>query len=105
METITTESQRYKTLLGFGKFFGFIGWAFVVIGGIIFLAGLSGSFVMSRYIGGGIMGLLTGLLVAVYGLMLVASGQGISCFVSIEHNTHATMVAQQTILTLMSGKK
>jgi len=47
---------------------------------------------------------VTGLLVAVYGLILVASGQGISCFVSLENNTHATMVAQQAMLSLMRGQ-
>lgn len=108
METIATENQRYKTLLAFGKFFSFIGWVIVVIGAIIIFVGLS-QFGQRSAFGGsspfGPMGLVTGLLVAVYGIMLVASGQGISCFVSIENNTYATMLAQQAILNLMSKSK
>lgn len=93
MATITTESERFKTLLAFGKFFSFLGWVVVVIG-VIIPSGFTR----------GPEGLVAGLLVAVYGLILVASGQGISCFVSIENNTHATMVAQQAILSLMRGQ-
>ena len=108
METITAENQRYKTLLAFGKFFSFIGWVVVVIGGIIFFVGLSQLGQRDLFGGSssiGSMGLVTGLLVAIYGIMLVASGQGISCFVSIENNTHATMLAQQAILNIMHKSK
>ncbi len=103
METIATENQRYKTLLTFGKFFSLVGWIVVAIGGIMFLVGL-GQLGQRNIFGGGAMGLVTGLLIAVYGIMLVASGQGISCFVSIENNTHATMLAQREILNTMRGQ-
>jgi len=108
MATITTDSERFKTLLAFGKFFSFIGWVVVIIGVIISFVGVSQLGQRSGFGGGtsplGPAGLVSGLLVAVYGLILVASGQGITCFVSIENNTHATMVAQQAILNLMRGQ-
>ncbi len=120
MQTIPPESQRFKTLLAFGKFFSFIGWLVVGIGVIMFLLGLSQLQPRSPFTGPtsqldptgvlasvlpvGPIGLLAGLLVTVYGLMLVASGQGISCFVSLENNTHATMAAQQAILTIMRAR-
>jgi len=108
MATTTTDSERFKTLLAFGKFFSFIGWVVVIIGVIVSFVGVSQLGQRSGFGGGtsplGPAGLVAGLLVAVYGLILVASGQGISCFVSIENNTHATMVAQQAILSLIRGQ-
>lgn len=99
------ESQRFKTLLAFGKFFSAIGWVVAVIGGIMLVPGLNQLARGSQFGDGmsAMVGLGTGLLVAVFGLMLVASGQGISCFVSIEGNTHSMLVAQHSILSVMRG--
>jgi hypothetical protein len=105
MGKLGVEGQRFKTLLAFGKFFSAIGWVVAVIGGIILVPGLNQLARGSQFGDGmsAMVGLLAGLLVAVFGLMLVASGQGISCFVSIEENTHLMLAAQHSTLSMMRG--
>ncbi len=107
MEDFDQVGQRYKTLLGFGKFFSFMGWALVGVGALVFLLGFLGVGGSRSSFGGNqilAIGFLSGLPLALSGLMMVAGGQGISCFVSIEHNTHVTMLAQQAALSFLRGQ-
>lgn len=105
MENFDQIGQRYKTLLGFGKFFSFIGWLLVGLGALVFLMGFIGVGAMRNPFGGILaLGFFSGLPLALFGIMFVAGGQGISCFVSIEHNTHATMLAQQAALNFLRGE-
>ena len=119
METIPSEGHRFKTLLVFGKFLSLIGWIVVSIGRIMFLFGLSQLQPRNPFAGPmsplGPMAALSSVLPAGpialvdwiacgYIWQLVAGGQGISCFVSVENNTHAGVIAQWTIQTLMKGQ-
>ena len=93
----TSGGERYQTLLSFGKLFSFVGWAVVVLGGGgMVVLGVQGEMAWS---------VLAGIGVAIYGLLIVAGGQAISCFVSIENNTHATLLVQQNMLALMQKKQ
>lgn len=101
-------NQRFKTLVGFGKFFSFVGWVFVVIGGVSLILAMSQAGRMSRSFGGGemlLMAFVPAVVSVLSGLLMVAGGQSISCFVSIEQNTHATMLAQQTFLSFMREQR
>lgn len=49
------------------------------------------------------LGVMGGLGVAAHGFLVVVSGQGISCFVSIENHTHASLLSQRKTLELLSG--
>lgn len=76
---------RFKTLLGLGQFVTILGWIIFIAGIIAIVIGIatlkenSGTITLI----GGIAGLINGVLI-------VAIGQIISCFVSIEHNTYET---------------
>ena len=94
--TFEIESKRYKTLLSLGKLISIIGWFVVFLGGILFIVGLG-----QLNEGYGIMsasGLVSGIIVSVFGLICVAFGQVISCFVSIENNTNSSMSFQKKIM-------
>jgi len=84
----------FKTLLGFGKFISGLGWILVIIGGILALTGLTNSGNESLFF------ILGGLVLAIMGLFMVANGQLISCFVSIERNTRqaSDLLKQQSEL-------
>ncbi|OGD22172.1 MAG: hypothetical protein A2W03_09785 [Candidatus Aminicenantes bacterium RBG_16_63_16] len=99
MENSTKESQRFSTLLGFGQIFSLVGWVIVAVGAILFVLGLNEVGKRSLFSSGvSLLDLVIGLLVAVIGFTLVAGGQAISCFVSIERNTHSILLLQQAVL-------
>ena len=75
---------EFKTLLGFGKLISGLGWILVIIGAFVSLTGFTNSGMESLFF------ILGGLVVAIMGLFMVANGQLISCFVSIERNTRQT---------------
>lgn len=78
------EQYDFKTLLAFGKFISGLGWVIVLLGLFGTLSGLviSGP---AR-----IIALIGGIYVITSGILIVAFGQAISCFVAIERNTRLT---------------
>ena len=78
-------SSSFKTLLGIGKFISGFGWFLCAAAVIAFFIGFTDVEDQARaaLLGGGI-------IVFIYALLIVAFGQLISCFVSIEKNTRAT---------------
>ena len=78
------EQYDFKTLLGFGKFISGLGWVLVVLGLFGILSGLVTSGPAR------ILAVIGGIYVITYGILIVASGQAISCFVAIERNTRLT---------------
>jgi len=85
----TTLNRNFNTLLTFGSVISSAGWIIVAIAviGIFVSFTLMGSL---RYVG-----ILIAVLTAASGMVIVSYGQLISCFVSIERNTHATFRALQ----------
>jgi uncharacterized Zn finger protein (UPF0148 family) len=82
--------QNFKTLLRLGKFISGTGWVVALLG---VLTCLGGGALFSE--GGldamaGVMALTVGMVISALGLLMAASGQQISCFVAIEHNTRST---------------
>jgi len=78
------QSYQFKTLLSYGKFISGFGWFIGILGAIAIIGGL----MSGEEAGFGIA--LGALLLVVIGIMMVVSGQLISCFVSIEKNTRTT---------------
>jgi hypothetical protein len=79
----------FRTLLMVGKVVSFVGWIIVVAGVGMLALGLVGEVVEdARSLAAA--SILTGAITAVAGLLVVGSGQTISCFVAIERNTRAT---------------
>lgn len=105
MANSTLTNPRFTTLLGLGKFITFMGWVVVIIGAIIFLYSLSQLGERSMFRNMSTAGLITGMVIAVNGLILVATGQIISCFVAIEGNTYDTIQMQKTILSFMKNQQ
>jgi len=96
------DKHRFRTLLGFGKFFSLLGWV-IVFGGAFLVSLGMGQFGLRSGMGGGIIPtgpamLVFGVGLILYGFVMVASGQFISCFVSLESNTYVTKLLQQNIL-------
>jgi len=73
-------NRRYKTTLSIGRFIEFIGWAVVVIAGILALMGIDK----------GLWALLPALGIGIGGILIVYTGQLILIFVDIENNTRKT---------------
>jgi hypothetical protein len=89
--------DRFKTLDRLGKFVAGMGWVIGVLGSII---GLMMMVTVSGYSGRGI-GVFTGLLVIassiITGLLVVAAGQTMQCFVAIEKNTRTHYYRNQDV--------
>ena len=78
------ESYKFKTLLGYGKVISGLGWVVAALGMVGLIGGLaSGQEEGLLLAGGAFFGILLGI-------GMVASGQLITCFVSIENNTRST---------------
>lgn len=82
--TNTKAIYQFNTLLGYGKFISGLGWLVIAIG----IIAIIGGFASGSEVGVGIS--VGSLIFIILGIGMVASGQLISCFVSIEKNTRAT---------------
>lgn len=82
--TNATAPYQFKTLLGYGKFISGLGWIVIIIG----IIAIIGGFASGSEVGVGVA--VGSLIFIILGIGMVASGQLISCFVSIERNTRAT---------------
>lgn len=84
--------NRFKSLLGYGKFLSGLGWVILIIGilllvfSILLLSDSSGRSEALINMGG----LLLSLVLSLSGISMVIFGQTVSCFVAIEKNTRAT---------------
>jgi hypothetical protein len=106
MNRVAAEKQRFRSLGRFGQLISAVGWVAVAVGALAVVLSLSQvqqrDNVAAMLAGMGVMG---GLGVAAYGFLMVVSGQSISCFVSIENNTHALLVAQRKTLDLLTSSE
>ena len=83
-ESTSIANYKFKTLLDYGKFISGLGWVVIIIGIIAIIVG----FANGSEVGVGIA--IGSIIFIILGIVMVASGQLISCFVSIEKNTRAT---------------
>jgi|GEM_PF-2068077 len=102
------DHQRFRTLSGFGKFFSFLGWVIVFGGAFLVLKGME-QFGPQSGMGGGLIPTGPAMLVfggglILYGFAMIAGGQFISCFVSLENNTYVTKLLQQNILKFLRAQ-
>ena len=81
---VSTASYEFKTLLGYGKLVSGLGWVVVLLGLFGIIAGLGSGHNGGFLLAGG------AFIACLIGLGMVAAGQLISCFVSIEKNTRTT---------------
>lgn len=90
--------RRFNTLLSIGKLISGIGWVFVGLGALAAVIGIIAAISQAgNSFGGGERAVLSlaaglggGLLNAIIGILIVAQGQVLSCFVAIERNTRST---------------
>lgn len=88
MEQNTEYRPRFGFLKGLGSFISALGWIMIIGGIIAILVGLGESRESSLFsVGLGTSILLSGLIVLLTGISVVAYGESIKCFVSIENNT------------------
>lgn len=82
-------NSRFKSLLALGRTITIIGWVIVGFAGLTLLLSLASCTSGNKF--EGTIGFIIGILTAGFGYLVVANGQIISCFVSIEDNTHKTV--------------
>lgn len=80
----TNVKDGFNTLSSVGKFISIVGWVFV-IASIFSLILILAEF--EKY---GILYLIVGIMGSINGVLVIAAGEAISCFVSIEKNTRET---------------
>ncbi len=102
------DNDRFRTLLGFGKFFSFLGWLIVLAGALLSFLGM-GQFGQRGGMGGGLIPtapalIILGVSLILFGFAMVASGQFLSCFVSLENNTYVTKLLQQNMIKFLRDK-
>ena len=83
---------RFSTLLGVGQFVAIIGWLITIGGGVTFIAGIAANKAAS------LITVIGGIAAVAIGLLIVATGQSIACFVSIEKNTYETNKAIKSFI-------
>ena len=85
-------NSRFKTLLALGTTLSTVGQIIIGVGGLVAFIGLvslvGGDSISKPF---GLIALTSGLLMVGLGYLIVANGQIISCFVSMEDNTHKTV--------------
>ena len=86
-ETVNGFEYNFKSLLAYGRTISGVGWVAVVVGGISLLVGSVKSIDNNEF---GVLGLMGGLLIGIFGFLIVTMGQMISCFVTIEKNTRGS---------------
>ena len=86
------DNSRFKTLLALGTTLSTVGQIIIGVGGLVAFIGLvslvGGDSISKPF---GLIALASGLLMVGLGYLIVANGQIISCFVSMEDNTHKTV--------------
>jgi|GEM_PF-2975731 len=89
--TKSQSKSRFETLLGLGRFISAFGWIIFIIGIVGVLIGIFGlasnDFTFKSIVPFIIM---SGMLCLINGILVVAVGELLSCFVSLEHNTYET---------------
>ncbi len=80
----------FRSLLGLGRFMSGVGWVAVGIGAIVFSIGLVVVCSSGRGAAFGGVAVVGGALLGILGFLVVACGQVMSCFVTIERNTRGT---------------
>jgi len=88
-ETADSGTAGFVTLGALGRFISGLGWIIAVFCALLALVGI-GSIMTDNRIPG-VMSLYFAILGVISGIIMVAFGQLISCFVSIERNTRATL--------------
>ncbi|MHB9041583.1 MAG: hypothetical protein ACYC4T_13085 [Melioribacteraceae bacterium] len=84
-------NSRFKTLLSLGKTISIIGWVIVGFAGLTIFSSLTSCVSNDSFAKAiGLLSFPIGLLTGAFGYLFVAMGQMISCFVSMEDNTHKT---------------
>jgi hypothetical protein len=89
-------SNSYSTLMLVGSINSFLGWLMVIGSVIFFIASLNSG-------GPSALAGLFGLVLIPIALLVVASGQAISCFVQTERNGKETTILLQRILDKMEA--
>lgn len=83
---------RFKTLLSLGRTITIIGWVIVGFAGLTIFSSLTSCVSNDGFAKAiGLLSFPIGLLTGAFGYLFVAMGQMISCFVSMEDNTHKTV--------------
>ena len=86
------QKRRFAELLSVGIIMEKVGWGVVVLGAIVAISGLVSCIEDSGMLRGiGAISFSAGLLTAAFGYLVVAFAQVLSCFVSMEQNTHKTV--------------
>ena len=98
-EAIIESSSDYSTLRFIGKINSFIGWLAVGVGVLMIIVGLG--FNQFGFVAIG----LPGFGLCLFGLLVVASGQMISCFVDTERHTRDSSETLKQILEKMTEEK
>lgn len=87
--------RRFKTLLSISNFISGLGWVIVGLGALVGVIGVIAAMSlpppMEEAVFALTVGLGGGIWVAVSGILIVAFGQVVSCFVAIERNTRSTL--------------
>lgn len=89
MEKKVISTTRFKTLLALGKTLNTVGSIVIGAGGLIAFSGLVscvGGDAITKPLG--LIALVSGLLMVGLGYLIIANGQVLECFVSIEDNTY-----------------
>jgi hypothetical protein len=85
-------NSRFKTLLSLGKTITIIGWVIVGFAALTIFSSLKSCVSNDSFAKAiGMLSFPIGLLSGAFGYFFVAMGQMISCFVSMEDNTHETV--------------
>ena len=88
-------TNKHGTLDGIAGFISFLGWITVVGGAFLAIAGL----VTLDSIGGlGAIGLIYGVAVTIFGLLIVANGQFLKVIGQVELNTQKTALLLEQLL-------
>jgi len=79
-----SSNTRFNTLLSLGQFVSIFGWIAVVASVVFIIIGIDSIKTL------GAIAIVSGAISLISSILVVALGQLISCFVSIEHNTYET---------------
>ncbi|AFN73780.1 hypothetical protein MROS_0537 [Melioribacter roseus P3M-2] len=103
MENKEQNEQRFLTLLSVGKTISTIGWIIVLVAALIIFSSFKSCIDNRHFDFNGEF--IWGFLIATIGYFIVAQGQIISCFVSIENNTYKISELMANLIDEISGKE